>query len=260
MLLAFDVGNTNIVVGVFSKTQLDFVFRLQTDPRRTVDEYSAILLPLLERKLGKSFSIEAAIVSSVVPPLTADIVALITGLFQVCPLVLAAGVKTGLILRVKDPVGVGADRVANAVSAKSKCRGHCAVVDFGTATTIDYIGEKGEYEGGMIIPGLQISADALFARAAKLPRIELAWPTRIIGNDTVSAVQAGTVLGYACLIEGLLHKIASEMGSMPTVITTGELGEMFAQHSPLLAQYEPHLLLEGLRMIAEQNELRWESR
>ncbi len=252
MLLVVDIGNTNIVFGVFDGDELVASFRLHTSLSRTIDEYAALLRPFFAEKLS-SKKVTACVLSSVVPPLTQDIVEFLGERFSLDVLQVGPGVKTGLPLRVKDPAGVGSDRVVNAVAAKHIVGSPALVVDFGTATSLDVVNDQGAYIGGMILPGVQVSIDALVEHTAKLPKIQLSWPETVIGNDTVSAMQSGTVLGYHCMIDGLIDSIEQETGFVPSVLCTGGLGRLFSQHSAKLQHYEPQLTLLGLRLISEMN-------
>lgn len=254
-LLAFDVGNTSTAVGCFDGEELQAVIRLQTNPDRSIDEYSAILLTSLERRLGRELHFDAAIISSVVPQVVPDIERLIERELAISPLIVGPGIKTGLAIRTKDPSAVGADRIVNAVAAKEIYGYPSVIIDFGTATSFDVLSEKGEYLGGIIAPGVQISLDALVGRTAKLPRIQIEKPERVIGNDTESAMRSGVVLGYECLVEGLVEKIRGELGTIKTVIATGGYGKLFAIGSPLVDEFSPDLTLLGLRIIALKNTL-----
>ena len=254
MLLAFDVGNTNIVVGGFKGSELLFEFRLKTDPGRTLDEYRVILLTLLKDKLGSVQGFSRGIICSVVPPITPEIVKVIEGALGFSPHVIGPGTKTGVPLKVSEPAAVGADRVANAVAAKHLYGSPALVVDFGTATSFDYLGKKGEFEGGVIAPGVLTAVESLVRNTAKLPRIELVWPSSLIGKNTVAAMQVGSVAGYMYLIDGLIGGIENEVGVIPHIIATGGLGELFAGHSSKIKKYEPHLTLQGMRIIAELND------
>ena len=255
MLLAFDIGNTNIVVGGFKGATLVGEFRLKTDTGRTIDEYEAILLTLFRQHFGEGYTIGAAIVSSVVPPITPEIVKVIQQRFKVSPHVIGPGTKTGVPIKIAEPTSVGADRVVNAVAAKVLFGAPALVVDFGTATSFDYVGPSGAFEGGVIAPGVLTSLEGLVRNTAKLPRIELSWPTSLIGKSTVTAMQVGSVVGYHYLIDGLITGIIKEVGPIPHIIATGGLGGLFAQHSALISAYDPHLTLKGMKIIAEQNGL-----
>jgi len=253
MLLVFDVGNTNTVVGAFRGAELLFELRLKTDPARTIDEYSVALLTLFERKLGAGTRFDECVISSVVPPVTPDIVRLVEEELKLTPIVVGPGVKTGLSIRITNPAAVGADRVVNAVAARALFGAPALVIDFGTATSFDYISREGSYEGGIICPGPGIALEALVRNTAKLPRIEFAWPKSWIGKDTIAAMQAGAVGGYGCMIDGLIDQVVAEVGAIEHIIATGGLGRVFAAHSSRIKHYDPHLTLTGLRLIAELN-------
>ncbi len=253
MLLVIDIGNTNVVVGCFNGTELATELRLKTDPGRTVDEYAAILVASLEAKLGKRPVFDACVVSSVVPPVTSEILRLVRERFKLEPLLVGPGIKTGIGIKTAEPHAVGADRVVNCAAAKVLHGAPALIIDFGTATTIDYLSAEGNYEGGIIAPGPVIAAESLFERTAKLPRVELSWPASVIGKTTVSQMQAGVVRGYACLIDGLLDAMVAEIGTAVTVIATGGLGRLYAEHSTRIKHYDPHLTLQGMRIIHELN-------
>lgn len=254
MLLAFDVGNTSTSIGCFRGEELLAVVRLRTCHERTVDEYASLLFPALERRLGKNMSFRSAIISSVVPPVVPDLVAVLNQELNIEPLIVGPGIKTGMPIRTKDPSAVGADRIVNAVAVREKYDCAAVVIDFGTATSFDVISEAGDYLGGIIAPGVQISLDALVGRTAKLPRIQIQPPEQVVGNDTVSAMRSGVVLGYQCLVEGLIEKIRDELGAVQTVVATGGYGKLFAEGISTIHAFEPNLTLDGLRMIAEKNE------
>jgi len=251
MLLAFDIGNTNLVLGCFKDDELLFEFRLKTDPDRTIDEYAGLLFALFARKLGEDFQFKKSIISSVVPDITKDIVRLVEDSFQVTPLVVGPGIKTGIDIKLADPSSVGSDRIVNAVAVKKLYGTPALVVDFGTATSFDYVSEKGVYEGGIIAPGLKVSLDSLVRQTAKLPRIELTYPKQVVGTSTATAMQSGALIGYVCLVEGLIDKIEEEKGPLSHVIATGGLGSLIAKHCRQKIQYEPHLTLRGLKIIAD---------
>lgn len=255
MLLAFDIGNTNIVVGGFDKDKLVFEFRLRSDARRTVDEYSAILHSLFSRELGEKYLFRGAVVSSVVPPLTSDIVKALKLNFSLDPIIVGPGIKTGVALKVSEPLGVGADRVVNSLAVRELYSAQSLVVDFGTATTFDYVNSQGEYEGGVIAPGLTVSLESLVSHTAKLPRIELLWPKAVVGKNTVNAMQSGMLVGYVCMVDGLIDRIEKEVGVLKTVVATGGLGEIITEHSSKIKVYDPTLTLKGIRLIAGMNGL-----
>lgn len=253
MLLAFDIGNTNIVVGCFKDEKLLFEFRLKTEAGRTIDEYEAILFSLFDRKLGAGYSISRCIISSVVPPVTPDVVALVQRVLKIEPLVIGPGIKTGISVKTTEPSAVGADRIVNSVAGRDLFGTPLLVVDFGTATSFDYVNSNGEYEGGVIAPGLNVALDSLVRHTAKLPRIELSWPKTVIGRNTVGAMQSGAVIGYVAMVDGLIERIQAEVGPIPHLVATGGLGSLVTKHSARLKKYEPHLTLHGMRIIADLN-------
>ncbi len=253
MLLAFDIGNTNIVIGGFSGESLSFELRLKTDPGRTVDEYGALIRTLLEQQLGQGYSFERCIICSVVPQVTPAIVEFVERCLKLAAYVIGPGTKTGLPIKIAEPASVGADRVVNALAAKEIYGFPSMVIDFGTATSFDIVGASGGFEGGVIAPGVLTSLDGLVRNTAKLPRIELVWPKSLIGKNTVAAMQVGAVAGYGCMIDGLIDGIVAEMGPIPNIIATGGLGKLFATHSKRIKSYDPHLTLKGMRLIAEMN-------
>lgn len=258
MLLTFDIGNTNIVVGGFQKTELVFEFRLKTDPGRTIDEYAGLLFSLLDRQAEAHKHPKACVISSVVPPITPDVVRLVRERFGIEPLVVGPGVKTGLSIKTTDPAAVGSDRVVNAVAVKQLFGTPALVVDFGTATSFDLVSKEGNYEGGIIAPGPNTALEALVRNTAKLPRIEMLWPKSVVGKNTVSAMQSGVVVGYACLVDGLIERIIEEVGPISHIVATGGLGRLFSEHCKRIKSYDPHLTLTGLRIIAELNDLKAE--
>jgi type III pantothenate kinase len=253
VLLTFDIGNTNIVVGVFQGEKLAAEFRLKTDMRRTVDEYGVLLGAFLQERFESRPDCCAAVISSVVPPLTPVMVRLVRDRFGVEPLIVGPGIKTGISIKSANPSGVGADRVVNAVAAKRFYGLPALVIDFGTATTFDYIDAKGNYLGGVILPGIEVAAEALVSNTAKLPRVELVWPESVLGRDTVGAMQSGTVIGYHCMIEGLIEKLLAEVGAVPHIIATGGLGSLMSRHSKRITAYDPHLVLRGMHYLVELN-------
>lgn len=253
MLLALDVGNSHTVVGGFDGDRLAFEVRLKSEAGRTADEFGATLLQLVERSLGGRASFAAAIVCSVVPSLTTELVQMVNRWFGIEPMVLGPGIKTGISVRSSDPTAVGADRIANSVAAKELYGAPVLIVDFGTATSFDYVGSNGAYEGSVIAPGVLSGLNALVQRTAKLPQIEIAWPRTMIGKSTVHAMQVGTVIGHACVVEGLIRKIIQEVGPIQNVVATGDLAGIFAEHCPEIKHVDHHLTLKGLRIIAGLN-------
>lgn len=254
MLIAVDIGNTNVVVGVFEGPTLKAQIRLASDLSRTEDEYAAVLSTLLVQKLESRPSIDGAVICSVVPPLTPVIDRFLRQTFGVEPLVIGPGVKTGLQIKISEPGAVGADRVVNARAARELFGAPVLVVDFGTATSIDYVSADGSYQGGVIAPGVTTALGALVERTAKLPRIELCWPKTLVGKSTVAAMQSGAVAGYLYLVDGLLEGIMKEEGISARIVATGGLGALFAQHSRFIEQYVPDLTLTGMRLIYNDNQ------
>src|SRR3954468_8637187 len=228
MLLVIDVGNTNIVYGLFDGTTLVHQFRVESGRGRTADEYAVILRQLLAMHDIAPGDVHAAILASVVPSLTEPMVDLVRRAFGREALVVGPGVRTGMSILYENPREVGADRIVNAVAAFDRVKGGVIVVDFGTATTFDCVTPKGEYLGGVIAPGIQISADALFSRAAKLPRVEIAKPPKVVGRNTLHSMQSGIVYGYVGLVDGLVDRVLAELGYPCSVMATGGLAPLIA--------------------------------
>lgn len=252
MLLAIDIGNTNVVVGIYDADQLVASWRLATERSRMADEWWTILSTLAASDRVDLRSLDGAILSSVVPRLTPAFTELIELRLKRQPIIVSSTLDFGVEIRIDNPAEVGADRLANAVAAFTRHGGPVVVVDFGTGTNFDVISESGDYIGGAIAPGLTLALEALTARAARLSAVELAVPQRAIGRTTIDSVQSGTVLGYIGLIEGLLTRIAGELGAPPFVIATGGLGGVIAPHTGAINVYEPDLTLEGLRIIHQR--------
>jgi type III pantothenate kinase len=253
MLLAIDVGNTNIVYGLFDGSTLVQTFRVQSVRERTADEYAVSLLSLLTMHAIDPRSIDAAILACVVPPLTEPMIRLVRSAFGREPIVVGPGVRSGMAILIDNPREVGADRIADAVAGYERAKGGVVVVDFGTSTNFDVVTPKGEYLGGVLAPGLQISADALFTRAAKLSRVEIVKPPRVVGRNTVHAMQSGIVYGYVGLVDGLVERILGELGFPCAVIATGGLASLIAPLSSRITDTDENLTLVGLRILFERN-------
>jgi len=253
MLLVIDVGNTNIVYGLFDGASLKHQFRVETGRGRTADEYRVVLHQLLSMNGITAGAVTAAALASVVPSLTEPMSELVRKSFGTDPLVIGPGIKTGMSILYENPREVGADRIVNAVAAYERAKGPVIVVDFGTATTFDVVTPKGEYLGGVIAPGIQISSDALFARAAKLPKVEVARPPHVIGRNTIHSMQSGIVYGYVGLVDGVVERLREELGHEAVVIATGGLARLIAPLSRTISEAVDELTLDGLRLIYERN-------
>jgi type III pantothenate kinase len=253
MLLAVDVGNTNIVYGLFQGETLVHQFRVESARGRTSDEYAVQLHALLGMHAIQPASVDAAIIACVVPSLTEPMMQLVKRGFGRDALVVGPGIRTGMAILIENPREVGADRIADAVAGFDKAKGGVVVVDFGTSTNFDCVTPKGEYLGGVLAPGLQISADALFTRAAKLSRVEIAKPPKVVGKSTVHAMQSGIVYGYVGLVDGLVERILGEVGFPCAVIATGGLASLIAPLSKTIGEVDDHLTLTGLRILYERN-------
>ncbi|PKN04686.1 MAG: pantothenate kinase [Deltaproteobacteria bacterium HGW-Deltaproteobacteria-9] len=256
MLLVIDVGNTNTVVGLYDEEQLLHDWRIRTEIDHTIDEYGVLIYNLYQSsrmKAKEMKAVNAIIISCVVPPMLNILEPLCVKYFNIKPLIVGPGIKTGMPIFYDNPKEVGADRIVNAVAAFKKYQKESIIVDFGTATTFDYVSPKGEYMGGCIAPGIVISSEALFARASKLPRVEFSKPKTIITKDTVSAIQAGIMFGYAGLVDGIVDRMKAEAKTKPFVIATGGLARIVAQETKSIDIIEEMLTLDGLRIIYELN-------
>ena len=253
MLLAVDVGNTETMLGVFREHELAWHWRMRTVPDRTADELALLFGGFLEHH-GLSFdrNVSAVVLSSVVPQATQALREMVREYFRFDPVVVEPGTKTGIPIRTDNPREVGADRIVNAAAAVHRYGSPVIVVDFGTATTFDAVSEKGEYVGGAIAPGVQISGQALYRETARLPRVELVAPRSVIGTSTVEALQSGLVFGYAAMVDGMVDRIAKELGS-PAVVATGGLAPVMLEQCERLDHHEPWLTLEGLQLIFDRN-------
>ncbi len=254
MLLTVDIGNTNIMLGVFEGDELRATWHMATRIHRMSDEYAALLLNLLHYQGLDASDIEEIALCSVVPPLTATFEELFQRYFHISPLVVGTGVKTGVRIRMDNPREVGADRIVNTAAAHHLYGGPIIIVDLGTATTFDTVSKEGDYLGGAIAPGIETAAEALFMRAAKLPRVELVRPERAIGTSTIAAMQSGIVFGYVALVEGMVARIQKELGEKAKVVATGGYAELIAKETSVIDVINPTLTLTGLRLIYLMNQ------
>ena len=253
MLLAIDVGNTNIILGVFDDDKLKATWRIATGVHRMPDEYASLVLNFFNHQGITATQITNAVLCSVVPPLVSVFETVCQRYFNTSPLLVEAGIKTGVRICMDNPKEVGADRIVNAVAVHELYGGPVIVIDLGTATTFDAVSEEGDYLGGAIAPGIAIATEALFVRTAVLPRVELSHPKRAIGTNTVSAMQSGIVFGYVGLIESIVTRIRDELGNKAKVVATGGWAELLAQETPLIEEVNPDLTLIGLRLIYQMN-------
>jgi type III pantothenate kinase len=255
MLLVIDVGNTNTVLGLYDGDKLIHDWRIRTVVDHTIDEYGMLIYNLYKTsRISSRRIIKDIIISCVVPPMLNILEPLCRKYFDIKPLIVGPGVKTGMPIFYDNPKEVGADRIVNAVAGYEKYKRDLIIVDFGTATTFDYVSKKGEYMGGCISPGIMISSEALFERAAKLPRVELSKPKAVVGKDTISSMQAGIMFGYAGLVDGICERIEAEVKSDPLVVGTGGLARIVAPETKSIRVVDEMLTLEGLRIIHLRNQ------
>ena len=251
--MVMDVGNTNTALGVYDGDRLAHHWRLASLRDRTADELGALVRQLFSMAGITTEAVDAVVIANVVPPVMPALMTLSRSLFRCEPLFVEPGIKTGVRILYDNPQEVGADRIANSVAAFARYGGPVVVVDFGTATTFDVVSEKGEYLGGVIAPGVQISAEALFERAARLPRVEIRRPERVIGRNTVQSMQSGLYFGYLGLIDGLVERLRGELGPDTKVVATGGLAPIFADGRSRFDALDDQLTLEGLRLIHLRN-------
>jgi type III pantothenate kinase len=253
MLLAIDVGNTGMGLGLFEGDQLRVSWRMATSISRMPDEYAALLLPLLNHECLKNSDITDVCICSVVPPMVGTLEDLFERYFDIKPLVVSAGTKTGVRIRMDNPREVGPDRIVHSAAARHLYGGPLIIVDLGTATTFDTVSKDGEYTGGAIAPGIQTAAEALFARTAMLPRVKMARPSKAIGTNTIAAMQSGIIFGYVSLIEGMVARIQKELPEKAKVILTGGFLDIISRESHIFDEVNPNLIFIGLRLVYAMN-------
>ncbi|WNF37061.1 type III pantothenate kinase [Bacillaceae bacterium IKA-2] len=253
MIFVLDVGNTNIVLGVYDGEELKYNWRVETNRQKTEDEFGMLIKQLFANEELTMKAIDGIIISSVVPPIMYALERMCKKYFSITPMIIGPGIKTGLNIKYDNPKEVGADRIVNAVAAIEAYGSPLIIVDFGTATTYCYINEEKQYMGGAIAPGIGISTEALYNRASKLPRIEIAKPKDVIGKNTVSAMQSGILYGYVGQVEGIVNRMKLQTKHSPTVIATGGLAPLIAKESTVVDVVDPFLTLKGLKMIYMKN-------
>jgi type III pantothenate kinase len=253
MLLVLDIGNTNVTLGVFEGEKLHATWRMATVVNKMSDEYAALLIALMHHHELEASDINEIAICSVVPPLITTFTELSEKYFNTTPLVVGAGIKTGVRIRMDNPREVGADRIADAAAAHHLYEGPLVVIDLGTATTFGIVSKEGDYIGGIVATGIATAAEALFSRTAQLPRVELAHPKHVIGTNTVAAIQSGIIYGYASLVEGMIARIQGELGEKATVVATGGYARLIANETDVIDIVNPDLTLVGLRLIYRMN-------
>lgn len=253
MLLTIDIGNTNIAIGIFEKEKLTHHWRISTNKLKTSYEYGIDFCNLFFYSNILKEQVKGIIISSVVPSLQDEIELMCNKFFNIQPLIVSPGIKTGISIKIENPKELGADRVVNAVAAFTKYKKACIVVDFGTATTFDYISEKGEYEGGLISPGLFISLGALAEKTSKLPSVDFHKPSKVVATNTVEAIQSGVFYGYIGLVKEIIKRIKLEKESNPLVIATGGISSIISKEIKEINIVDPYLTLEGLKILYEKN-------
>jgi type III pantothenate kinase len=253
MLLTIDIGNTNLTIGLYEGEKLAWHWRLATDHNRMPDEYGLQLLGLLTHAGYQARDLTGIVLDSVVPPLTGRVTQACREYLGQEPLVVDAGIKTGIRIRYEDPRSVGADRICDAVAVMHLYGGPACIIDFGTATTFNALTQEGDYLGGAITAGINLAAEALFARAAKLPRIDLQRPPNVIGRNTTHAMQSGLLFGYVSMVEGMVARFRAELGPQMKVVATGGLAEVVAKETQVIQHIAPWLTLDGLRILWEIN-------
>jgi len=253
MILAIDVGNTNIVLGVYENNKLLVHWRIATDRNKTDDEYGILIIQLLANNQLKVSDIDGVIISSVVPPIIYTLTQMANKYFHQSPIVVGPGVKTGVKIDTENPKEVGADRIVNAVAAIEIYGPPLIIIDFGTATTFDFVDQDGTFQGAAIAPGIGISTEALYQRAAKLPRIELVRPKNVVGKNTVTAMQSGIIFGFAGQVDAIVERMIKQSTQKPKVIATGGLASLIACETRTIEEINPFLTLEGLRLIYNKN-------